>query len=99
MLENNDIDTNIIKKYLEISNEVDALVLGCTHYPLLIEEFKNYLKNDTLVIDMGRVLVNSINLNNNGIYKLEMYFTKIDDNLNININKIIKSEYFLNLIK
>ena len=98
MLENNNIDTNIIKNYIDRNRNIDALVLGCTHYPLLIEEFKKYLDSDVSIIDMGKVLVDAINLNQNNTFKLEMYFTKIDDNLKLNINKIIKSDYLLNLI-
>ena len=99
MLENNNIDTNTIKNYIDSNRNIDALVLGCTHYPLLIEEFKKYLDSGVAIIDMGKVLVNAISLKHNNTFKLEMYFTKIDDNLRLNINKIIKSDYLLNLIK
>ena len=98
MLENNKIDTDIIKNYIMKNKEVDALVLGCTHYPLLILEFKKYLNDNTKIIDMGKVIVSSIDLKNDAVYKLDMYFTKIDDNLKMNIDKIIKGDYNLELV-
>ena len=96
MLENNKIDTNIIKKYLSNINS-DIIILGCTHYPLLINEFEKYISKNIKIIDMGKVLVNSINISNTYQYKLDMYFSKIDDNLKINIQNIIKTKYNLYL--
>ena len=93
MIENNQIDTNVIKRYLNDYKDIDVLVLGCTHYPILIPEFKKYLKDNVMIIDMGKIIVNNIDLSNNGEYKLEMYFTKINDILISNINKIIKTKY------
>ena len=98
MLENNKIDEVIIKNYLKDYYYIDALVLGCTHYPLLVNYFKKYLNKDCLIIDMGKVLVNNINISNNSQFKLEMYFTMIDQVLVDNINKVIKKQYNLNKI-
>jgi len=98
MIENNQIDSNVIKKYLNKYQNIDALVLGCTHYPLLIKEFKKYLNNKVIIIDMGKILVNSLTISNKGKYNLNLYFTKIDDNLINNINKIIDKNYKLKLI-
>ena len=97
MIENNNIDENIIKNYLEDKLDIDYLILGCTHYPLLIPYFNKYLKN-TKIIDMGKILVNYINLSNNSNNKIDLYFTKIDNNLKNNINKIIIMNYNLNKI-
>lgn len=94
MIENFQIDTSIIKNYLT-GKEYDVLVLGCTHYPLLIPEFKKYLKEDTLIVDMGKVLVSNLNLTNDSKLEINLFFTKIDDNLLKNINNIIKHKYFL----
>ena len=94
MIENNNIDENIIKNYFKDYQNIDYLILGCTHYPLLIPYFNKYLKN-TKIIDMGKVLVNYINLSNNSHNKISLYFTKIDNNLKSNINKIIMMNYSL----
>ena len=36
MIENNNIDENIIKNYFKYYQNIDYLILGCTHYLLLI---------------------------------------------------------------
>jgi len=94
MIENNNIDETIIAKYLENNLDVDYLILGCTHYPLLIPYFNKYLKN-TKIIDMGKVLIKNINLSNNCNSKISLYFTKIDNNLKENLNNIIIMKYYL----
>jgi len=98
MLENNNVDTDIVKKYIDDFKDYDAIVLGCTHYPLLVSEFKKYVNDDVLMIDMGKVIVESIDITNNGTYGIDLYFTKIDDNLKENIEKIIKSTYRVHLV-
>ena len=92
MIENNKIDEFIIYNYLKDYQDIDILILGCTHYPLLIPYFNKYLTK-TRIIDMGKVLIKNINLSNNSINKIDLYFTKIDDNLKTNINKIIIMNY------
>ena len=98
MLENNKIDIKIIENYLKDYQNMDAIILGCTHYPLLVDYFKKYISSRTILIDMGKIIVNSINIGNNSSYSLELYFTKFDNNLKENINKIIKNEYSIHLI-
>lgn len=98
MIENNKIDINIIENYLKDYKNIDCLVLGCTHYPLLVPYFKKYISDKTILVDMGKILVSSIDINNNNNYSLELYFTKIDDDLKNNIHKIIKSTYSIQLI-
>ena len=92
MIENSNVDENIIKKYLNDYQDIDVLILGCTHYPLLIPYFKKYIK-DIIIIDMGKILVNSIDITNNDKNNISLYFTKIDNNLINNINKIISTNY------
>jgi len=99
MLENNNIDLKIIEKYLKKYNNFNTIVLGCTHYPLLIKYFKKYVSDKTIFIDMGKILVNSINITNSNNYNLELFFTKIDNNLIKNINKIIDTQYEINLVE
>lgn len=98
MIENNHVDTLIIKSYLKNYLDIDILVLGCTHYPLLINEFKKYLKDETKILDMGKILVNTIPLKNNSVSSIKLYFTKIDKVLEENIKKIIKTSYTIEQI-
>lgn len=45
----------LLKKYLApmISNNVDYLVLGCSHYPYLISQLKQLLPSNVMIIDSG----------------------------------------------
>ncbi len=93
MIESNKIDIKVIENYLKKYSNINALVLGCTHYPILVKEFKKYLNKNTLIIDMGKVLVDGLNISNNKNYSLTLYFTKIDKVLLKNIENIIKTPY------
>ena len=97
IIENNEIE----KRKKEIINDVkefinyDILVLGCTHYPIL----KNIIEKNIHIktIDMGEILSSNINLTNNSKKSCELYFSKIDNNLLINISKILDIDYTINL--
>jgi len=95
MIENRKIDTQVIQNYLSRFYNVDCLILGCTHYPILVNEFKKYLTDKTIIVDMGYVLVNSLKLSNDSLYSVNLYFTKIDDDLRNNIDNILNSKYSL----
>lgn len=95
MIESSKIDSLIIKKYLDIYKNIDSLVLGCTHYPLLVDEFKKYLDEDTKIIDMGLILVENLKLKNTDNKEINLYFTKIDDVLRKNIENILNTSYTL----
>lgn len=57
MVESGKIDTEesleLIKKYLKpmIEKKIDQLVLGCTHYPFLIEQIKEFLPDNVNIIN------------------------------------------------
>lgn len=93
MIENNKLDFSIIKNYCSQVLNHDILILGCTHYPLLINELKKYLSIP--ILNMAIPLLNSIEISNDTNFKLELYFTKIDTNLINNIQKIIKESYII----
>ena len=69
----------------------DALVLGCTHYPLLKEVIDNNLHIKT--IDMGECLLNNLLLTNNAKQSISLYFSKINDDLIKNVKKILKCDF------
>lgn len=95
MIESSKIDDLVIKKYFDNINNIDSLVLGCTHYPILIDYFKKYLDNYVEIINMGKILVNNINLSNDSNQEIKLYFSKIDDVLVNNINNILDISYTL----
>lgn len=93
MIENKNLNLNIIKNYCLKIIDYDILVLGCTHYPIIEKEIKSYLNNKTSIINMANCLVNSLNLTNNNSLKVNLYFSKLDDNLLENINSILDIPY------
>ena len=93
IIENNNVeeDKDLILDKLTCFENYDLLVLGCTHYPALKELIEEGIHTKTL--DMGEVLVNDINLTNDGNYKCELYFSLVSVNLVNNINNILDTEY------
>lgn len=55
---NNKISQTIINSYLSKSrlNKIDALILGCTHYPLIKNEIKKYYGKKVEVIDSSEIV-------------------------------------------
>jgi glutamate racemase len=55
---NNNISQTIINSYLSTKNfgDIQALILGCTHYPLIKAEVENYFTGDVEVIDSATVV-------------------------------------------
>ena len=62
LIENGELLSSEMKelliKYIEpmISQNIDHLVLGCSHYPYLIPMLKKILPNNILIIDSGRAV-------------------------------------------
>lgn len=55
---NNNISKTIIHSYLSSKNfkDIDALILGCTHFPLIKKEVESYFKKNVEVIDSASVV-------------------------------------------
>ena len=88
---NGNID-EIVEEYLKNMNDIDALVLGCTHYPILENIIKKHT-NATL-INMGKVLCDYISIKQD-TQKIDLYFSHLDEKIINNINKIIDFDYEL----
>jgi glutamate racemase len=57
-----DISNAIIRNYLsrpEIS-EIDSLILGCTHYPIIKNQINKFYNFDIDIIDSGKIVANSL---------------------------------------
>ena len=75
---------SVLHAYLDkYKGKVDAVVLGCTHYPIIKEEVKKIINTD--IIDMS----DYINIENDGNSFLEIYFSKVDDMIKNNTKKIL----------
>jgi glutamate racemase len=49
-----------IEKILTSDPLIDAIILGCTHYPLLINKIKKYISSDIQIISQGEIVSHSL---------------------------------------
>lgn len=58
----NNISESIINQYLSDSElaGIEALILGCTHYPLIKNQIENYYKNTVDVLDSSEIVAQSL---------------------------------------
>ena len=59
---NNNISKTVIESYLKARelNGISALVLGCTHYPLIQSEVEAFFKGSVDIIDSANVVAESV---------------------------------------
>jgi glutamate racemase len=68
LVENNEFNSPgadyFIRKYLDelfsVDAEIDTLVLGCTHYPLLADKIRHYLPDGVMLFSQGERVANSL---------------------------------------
>ena len=68
LVENNEYENEgsdyFIKKYLDElikqSSKIDTIVLGCTHYPLLMERIKQFLPEGITVLSQSKIVAQSL---------------------------------------
>lgn len=102
----NEIAKLTIKEYLKDIRDIDALILGCTHYPLFEKLIKKELGNNIEIINTGKMVANEIkkyieqnNLQNSMERSLtEIYLTDTECNF-INVAKNILKVENLNIKK
>lgn len=88
IIEYNDLTNieSVLHEYLDnYINDIDALVLGCTHYPIIKNHIKKVVGENTKILDMSDL----IKIDNNGNRSLEIYFSKIDDKIIANTKNIL----------
>ncbi len=106
---NNDITTTIAKEYLNPLKEenIDTLIMGCTHYPLIKETIQKVIGNQVNLIDAGietvkyaQILLTNKeilpNIKKEPIYK---YFVSDDIDNFINIGGMFLGKEIKNNIK
>lgn len=79
---NNDISHVVLDRYLSFFNnkQIDSLILGCTHYPLIKNEVMAYFNYSIKVIDSADFVA----------IKLKQF---LEDNSLLNLSSIIKSTH------
>ncbi len=57
-----DISNSIIKEYLsnEVLNDIDGLILACTHYPIIKNQIRKFYNFKTTVIDSSVVVAKKL---------------------------------------
>jgi len=68
LVENSEYDSDgadyFVKKYLsellKKDKEIDTIVLGCTHYPLLLPKIKQFTPNEMHIIPQGEIVAASL---------------------------------------
>ena len=68
LVENNEIESEgadffirkNIKSLLNQDKEIDTIILGCTHYPLLINKIKKYLPQNITLLSQGEIVAESL---------------------------------------
>ncbi|MEO6904243.1 MAG: glutamate racemase [Bacteroidia bacterium] len=68
LIENNEIETigadYFIEKHLhhllKKDSQIDTIILGCTHYPLLMDKIKKYLPSTITVLSQGTIVATSL---------------------------------------
>lgn len=68
LVENNEIDTpgsayfiqKHLNRILSLDPQIDTLILGCTHYPLLIRQIRQFLPAGIAVLSQGEYVADSL---------------------------------------
>jgi len=60
---NNKISHDLIEEYLNNANliDIDALILACTHYPLIKNEIRRFYNDTIEVIDSSEIMAHALN--------------------------------------
>lgn len=80
-------------------NDIDALILGCTHYPLLIPTIRK-VYNKTIITSSEAIIeeLNKLNINNNSKASLELFTTGDSKNFELLVKKMFKKDVKANTI-
>lgn len=104
----NEIAKLTIHEYVKDFKNIDALILGCTHYPLFKDLIEKELPKDTLIINTGEMVSKAVEkylvehgLQNNKQHEAEykIYLTDTECNF-INVAKqLVKDKEIINRIE
>ena len=57
---NDEISQAVISNYIKTLKNIDALILGCTHYGLIKEEINQFFKHEIKLFDSGKILAQKL---------------------------------------
>ena len=69
LVENNEVNTPaaeyFVQKHVEAllsqDNDIDTIILACTHYPLLIDQIMKFVPDHIKIFDQGRLVADKLN--------------------------------------
>lgn len=77
----------VLDEYLK-EKDFDSIVLGCTHYPIIIDYIRKKVGEDVDIIDMGEILAKNISIDDS-IKNIDLYFSKKTAFTEKTVNKLI----------
>ncbi len=96
-----EIAFSVVKHYLEEfkEKEIDTLILGCTHYPLLKGTISEFLK-EINIVDSADAVAEEISavVKDLGDSTTELYFTDVSPNLEEMVERILGKKFEVNHI-
>ncbi len=74
--------TSILKKYLRSlkSTNIDTLILGCTHYPLMAKQFRRIMGKQVCILESGNITAESLKTYLDRHPEIEQKLTRRNDN-------------------
>lgn len=104
---NNEIADLAVKEYLKPLKKVEALILGCTHYPLLMNSIQKQVGKEVEIINIGVHTANEVEklLNEKGlntketISTLEVYLTETECKFNSVASMLLGEEIQAKLVE
>ena len=92
LIENNKIEEieRDIKNYAKYFKNSDALLLGCTHYPIVKKEFTKYFKKDIITLD--EFILEKVKDLKISKFHLKLYFSALDNKLINNVKSILEQD-------
>lgn len=89
-----EIPYRVVEHYLsDFRGEVDAIILGCTHYPLLKEVIQEYVGKEVLLIDcaieIGKVLSETENLLRTQDDTIHFFVTDDSERFSLHVEKFL----------
>lgn len=92
IIENNTYEKleKVLPEYLKTAKESDALILGCTHYPIIKDYIKEYFYGDIICLD--EFVVDEVKNLKESESSLKLYFSSITDELLKNVKRILNRE-------
>lgn len=101
LIEEGFLNSDILKKTIEFylkdikEKNIDSLILGCTHYPIIKNELQEFM-GDINIISSSEALAKELNIEDKGNSKLELYFSDLS-NTTIELSKLILEKDDINI--